>query len=328
MNDLISVIIPIYNVEPYMQKCVDSVLSQTYKNIEIILVDDGSTDSCGEICDLYADKDKRITVIHKENGGLSDARNAGIERIKGKYVTFIDSDDWVEPNYVECLYRLISENNADVSVCDFYYIDKDKRVYNSPAKDGNVFIWNRETALKMLLTSNKMVTSAWGKLYKSKYFKEGGIRYPKGKLYEDIPVTYEILLEANKIIFGNYVLYYYFIRPQSISNMAFSSKTMHAVEHLESVIPKILQQFPKLKQECDIALFCMNFSILLELDGRKENAEYENKIKYAVKKYRRTVVMSKYSTMKWRIKALTSYLGLPLSKAIFSEKTAKSKKKK
>lgn len=326
MNDLISVIVPIYNVEPYLHKCVDSILNQTYKNIEIILVDDGSTDSCGEICDSIANKDKRIIVIHKENGGLSDARNAGIEILKGKYVTFIDSDDWVEPTYVEQLYKLIAENDADLAVCDFYCIDSENHIYNSPSTDGEVFVWNREEAVSMLLSGNKMSTSAWAKLYKSKYFVEKEIRYPKGKLYEDIPVTYKILLEADKIVFGNYALYNYFIRQQSISNTGFTPRRMHAIENLESVLPQVLQQFPQLEGLCSVALFCVNFETYLTMNGEKENKEYEKKVINGIKQHRKNVVCSKCAPINWRIKALMTYMGLPLTKWMLSKRIVKGRK--
>ena len=326
MDDLITVIVPIYNVELYLRKCVDSIINQTYKNIEIILVDDGSTDSCGEICDSYADLDKRIIVIHKENGGLSDARNAGIDILKGKYVTFIDSDDWVEPNYVEQLYRLLVENDADLSVCDFYYVDSENNLYNTPATDERVFVWNREEALLMLLSGNKMNTSAWCKLYKSKFFIENKVRFPKGKLYEDIPVAYEILLEADKIVYGNYALYNYFIRPQSISSTNFSPRKMHAIEHTEAAVPQILQQFPKFDKLCAVALFQVNFNIYLILDKKDENIKYEKQLIRAIKKYRNAVIFSKNLNIKWRIKALTTYLGLPVSKALFAQRSTKRKK--
>ena len=116
-QDLISIVVPIYNVEKYLEKCINSIIIQTYKNIEIILVNDGSTDSSGKICDIYLKKDKRIKVIHKKNGGLSDARNVGIENAKGKYIAFIDSDDFIDSDFIEILYNLIIEYNADVSCC-------------------------------------------------------------------------------------------------------------------------------------------------------------------------------------------------------------------
>ena len=325
MNELISVIVPVYNVEAYLKKCVDSIINQTYKNIEIILIDDGSTDSCGEICDLCAANDERIIVIHKENGGLSDARNAGIEIHKGKYVTFVDSDDWVEPTYVEQLYRLLIENDADLSVCDFRCVYNENNSHDSPTSDQKVFVWNRKEALTMLLSGNKMSTSAWAKLYKCKYFMEKGIRYPKGRLYEDIPVTYSILLNANKIVYGCYTLYNYFIRSNSISNSSFTPQKMHVIEHMEAVTQQILKEFPQFDKLCAIALFQVNYNIYLILDYKRDNKKYKKKLIEAIKKYRNAVIISKNSNIKWRLKALTTYLGLPVSKAIFTHRIIKKR---
>ena len=145
MEDLISVVVPIYNVENYIKKCVDSILSQTYKNLEIILVDDGSPDNCPQICDEYAQKDNRIKVIHKENGGLSDARNAGIDISKGKFITFIDSDDYIEKDYVEVLYNSIKENASDMA------IGSHKAIYD------NGTILNKETGEKSVLDSKNVL---------------------------------------------------------------------------------------------------------------------------------------------------------------------------
>ena len=119
MKDLVSVIIPVYKVEKYLHRCVESILGQTYKNVEVILVDDGSPDNCGEMCDVFAKRDHRVRVIHKKNGGLSDARNAGIEIAKGKYLSFLDSDDWVHPKYIEKLYYLMMTTKSDIAACKF-----------------------------------------------------------------------------------------------------------------------------------------------------------------------------------------------------------------
>ena len=326
MSDLISVIVPIYNVEFYLRRCVDSILKQTYKNLEIILVDDGSEDSCGTICDAYARNDKRIIVIHKKNGGLSDARNAGLEIIKGKYVTFVDSDDWIEATYVERLYKLLIENNADLSSCCFYHIDENNCLYNSPATDGKIFIWNRKTALMNMLLGNKLQVSAWGKLFRSLFFTEMGFRFPVGRLFEDIPVTYSILLKANKIIYGNFALYNYFDRPQSISNMVFTPKRMHSIEHLEMILPEISHQFPDLNEQCAVALFRSAFSIYLIVDEKKENSIHKKKVVDIIKKHRNTVIVSKYSTKNWRIKAMITYMGLPITKKVFTRRIVKGKK--
>lgn len=319
MNDLISVIVPVYNVEAYLRRCIDSILAQTYVNLEIILVDDGSTDGCGAICDEYAEKDDRIKVIHKENGGLSDARNAGLNAFTGKYVTFIDSDDWIEKEFIGYLHQLIVDNNADLSVCDFNYIDEKGKLYNSPLNSGHVHVWRQEETLSMLLSGNKMETSAWAKLYKATIFTNRRFRYPLGRLFEDIPVTYGYLLESELTVFGERALYNYFYRPQSISNMRFSPKRLHATEHLEMVIPQILKKYPQMENLCKIAAFRMYFGIYLSLDGREENKEYEKTVYDAINEYRSFVILSNQTNIKWKIKAITTYFGLPLTKKLFAK---------
>ena len=319
MNDLISVIIPVYNVEAYLERCVDSVLSQTYKDLEIILVDDGSTDKSISICDAYAKKDQRIKVIHKENGGLSDARNAGLDMFNGNYVTFIDSDDWIEEDYIEYLHQLIVENQADLAVCDFNYIDEQGTLYNSPQNNGHVYIWNQKEALIKLLTGNKMETSAWAKLYKSSIFVENSIRYPYGRLFEDIPVTYVYILKSQSIVFGGRSLYNYFYRPQSISNMKFSPKRLHATEHLSMMIPQILQRYPELRKLCEIAEFRMNFGIYLTLDGRKVNEIYEKQVCDVIREKRRVVILSNKTSCKWKIKAMVTCFGITITKRLFAK---------
>ena len=135
-KDVVSVIIPIYKAEPYLKKCLDSIAAQTYKNLEIILIDDGSPDNCGRICDEYAANDPRVKVIHKQNGGMSDARNTGLDNATGEYLTFIDSDDYVSENFVDTLLNALRDNDADMSVCSFVYAAEDGRVLNSFVKNG------------------------------------------------------------------------------------------------------------------------------------------------------------------------------------------------
>ncbi len=316
-DKLITIIIPVYNVETYLPRCIESIITQTYEKLEIILVDDGSTDASGAICDNYANRDKRIIVIHKPNGGLSDARNVGIDRLKGKYVTFVDSDDWVEKNYVEYLYSLITEYKADISACDFNYIDKNKHLFNSPGNNGDISVWNRKEAISRLLTGKLPTTSASLKLYNSRFFNEDLIRFPVGKLYEDIPVAYEILLKSDKVVFGNKALYNYFFRFGSISKSDFTPKCMDALENFQSVMPKILQEFPDLSKLCSCALFLYNFGIYCKLDNRKEYVPYLNIVKNTIKQTRNSVIFSKDMSIKGRIRAMATYFGQPLTKALF-----------
>ena len=214
MQELITVIIPVYKVENYIDKCVESVLAQSYENLEIILVDDGSPDSCGEICDSYALKDSRIHVIHKENGGLSSARNAALDVMKGQWVMCVDSDDYVHTDIVKDLYDAAKRYDADISVCSHYQERGDKlsiteRIYDNEAVYGSM------EALKKLVEDEEIKNYAWGKLYRAELFD--GVRYPDGRNYEDIATTYYLFDKAKKIVKIPDYLYYYLIRDDSIS---------------------------------------------------------------------------------------------------------------
>lgn len=214
MDKLISVIVPIFNVEKYLEKSVNSIINQTYKNIEIILVDDESPDNCGKICDEYSKKDNRIKVIHKKNGGLSDARNAGVKIAEGEYILFIDSDDWIENNMIEILYKNIKRYDADISICEFQEESTEGTILKSKTENKEIKVFNREEALYELILQDNITNHAWNKLYKKKLFE--GIKYPKGKLMEDIGTTYRLFEKSNKIVYQNINLYHYIQRSTSI----------------------------------------------------------------------------------------------------------------
>lgn len=211
---LISIIIPVYKVEKYLEKCIQSLINQTYENLQIILVDDGSPDNCGKICDEYAKKDHRIEVIHKSNEGLSDARNKGIEIAKGEYIGFIDSDDYIESDMYEVLYNLLKQYNADVSICNFYTVSQGKIAIKN-AENG-IKEYNRIEILKEVLLDNNIQSYAWNKLYKKELFDE--IKYPVGKKYEDIGTTFYLLEKCNKVVVTGKPEYYYINRQDSIVN--------------------------------------------------------------------------------------------------------------
>ena len=229
---LISVIVPVYNVEPFLKKCVDSIVLQTYANLEIILIDDGSPDKCPEICDAYARKDNRIKVVHQENGGLARVRNVGIENATGDYITFIDSDDFVAPNYVDFLYKGIFENNADMSIASFS-VCKENCVNISPVEEAKYIIVTKTQCMEYYtsLRLNPFI-SAWNKLYKRDLFD--GITYPDGKLYEDAFTTYKLFEKAERIAFTSTKLYYYRVNPQSILGQSFREKHLEMIEAFRS----------------------------------------------------------------------------------------------
>lgn len=232
MNDiLVSVIVPIYNVEDYLPKCIDSIICQTYKNIEIILVDDGSPDSCGQICENYKKKDSRIKVIHKENGGLSDARNAGICRAKGSYYVFIDSDDYIHERMIETLVEGVVSTGADIAVCSFKNVKEDEIIdIHSGINTGSYKLISEDIDGLSYFYGDKYTefTVAWNKIYPASFFKE--IKYPKGKIHEDEFTTYKLLELAKKIVYIDVPLYYYVSRSSSIMGEEFSLKRLHRLD--------------------------------------------------------------------------------------------------
>lgn len=220
-KDLISIIIPIYKVENYLDGCLQSVVNQTYQNIEIILIDDGSPDNCGKLADQWALKDSRIKVIHKPNGGLSDARNVGIDQATGNYLMFIDSDDIVDIHLCEYLLKIIRENQADISIIDALHIFDQEANYKL---SGTVKVLNKTAAIQEMWYQHSFLPSAWGKLYKREIFKE--IRFTKGIIFEDIDIMHELFFRAEKIVYSDAQLYGYVHHENSITTNNFAKRDL------------------------------------------------------------------------------------------------------
>lgn len=229
--ELISVIVPIYKVEKYLEQCLDSILKQSYNNLEIILVNDGSPDNCGKICDEYAKKDNRIKVIHKENGGLSSARNAGLDIATGEYISFIDSDDCVAENFIETLYKLCIENNCDISECDFLRFENEICTNKMKINVETHTSYEMQSRLDEYEFSVRGVV-VWNKLYK-KYLYQN-IRFPVGKINEDEYTTYKVLYNCKTLICTtNQELYYYRINSNSIMGQNFNVRRLDVLLGLE-----------------------------------------------------------------------------------------------
>ena len=242
MEKCVSVIVPIYNVEPYLKRAVDSICNQTYSNLEIILVDDGSPDNCGKICDEYAALDARIKVIHKENGGLSDARNAGLDVAGGEYIAFVDSDDYIAADYVAVLLDALQKNDADVAMCSYALTsseDPDEAVFDCSdtddhTRDDSVEICDRKELLSNLYDANHRDATyfivSWNKIYKASLWD--GIRFPKGKIHEDEATTYRIYDRTKKGVYLHRPLYGYFSAPDSITRSSFNLKRLDWMDAL------------------------------------------------------------------------------------------------
>lgn len=301
MKELVSIIIPIYNVERDLKRCIESVLNQTYKNIEIILVDDGSPDNCPKICEDYKSQDSRIKVIHKKNGGLSDARNAGIEISQGKYITFIDSDDYVTEDYVEYLYKLIVKYKADMSICshDAVYINDIKR-FNT---DCNESIMNSDIALEKMLYHKNYDVSAWAKMYKMELFNE--IRYPVGRLFEDAATTYKLIDKSQRIAYGSGSKYKYIIRPDSIVTSKFNYSKLDLIISTNEMCDFIEGKYYSLQQASIRRRVYANLSTLRLMDNVAEEykAQKEEIIK-TIKKYSFQVLKDKKTPKRDKIAIL------------------------
>jgi len=211
---LISVIVPVYNVKEYVAKCLDSICGQTYRNLEIIVVDDGSTDGSGDICDAYAAKDSRIKTLHCENGGQSAARNRGLDIATGEYIAFVDSDDWIEKEMYERLQSAAEQHGADIAMCSY---SKDYPNRSKVMRDSDkTCLWSGKEAVGKLFARKRMRDYVWDKIYRRHILD--GIRFPEGKLYEDVATTYKLLMKAKMVFFMEKPYYHYLQRQGSTVN--------------------------------------------------------------------------------------------------------------
>lgn len=250
----VSVIVPVYKVEQYLDKCIKSVLEQTYQDIELILVDDGSPDDCGNICDDYAKRDSRVRVIHKENGGLSSARNAGIEIASGAYIMFVDSDDYIASNMVETLYQRMRQDDSDMVVCGSQKVDeKGNLLPNSEGIHNQNGIYTADEFYPLLFLC---FVEAWGKLYKRTAFED--IRFPVGKLHEDVFVTYKAVEKCAKISVLAEKLYYYLQRDNSIMHARYHKERLDAVEGFLEVLKFFVERnLPKAIEQVCLQIICI-----------------------------------------------------------------------
>lgn len=234
MNRLVSVIVPVFNVEQYLRECIDSIIDQTYPYIEIILVNDGSTDDSYSICNEYKEEDNRIIVVNKENGGLSSARNKGIEFARGDYISFVDSDDYIAPDMIESLVKIMDREQVEVACCNFKKFKKtsfSKNTENDAGKKTEVY--ESSQAINYLLDEKHYKCFAWNKIYKKDLFRE--IRFPEGKLYEDIITQYKIFKKAKKVAFNDKAMYYYRIREGSITKKVFDRRNYELLEPIKVI---------------------------------------------------------------------------------------------
>lgn len=244
MENLISIVVPIYNVQDYLERCIQSIVQQTYTEIEIILIDDGSTDRSAEICDKYIEKDNRIIVIHKKNGGLSDARNTGLKIAKGNYIVFVDSDDWIAKDYLKTMYDISKEYNADIVECNVLRTDGNIEYANTIKNEKVIQSYNTIEGLKLLIEDQIFHQTVWNKMYSKKVIDQ--ILFEVGKYNEDEFWTYQVFGNANKIVKTEDILYYYYQRSGSIMGQGYKLKRLDAIEAKVERQQYIDKKFPML----------------------------------------------------------------------------------
>ena len=249
MKPLVSIIVPVYNVEKYLDKCVASVVNQTYTNLEIILVDDGSPDNCPAICDAWKERDPRIKVIHQQNGGLSVARNEGLKLANGEFIGFIDSDDWIEPQMVETLLAALQETNADIAVCNYQIETEESKATSIKPESPDRKQYTPEEALTKIFKWQGFICNfVWNKLYRRTIISD--IFFPAGKLHEDVPWTAAVIGNSKTIVSIDCPLYHYLNRPDSLTrDCQYKLRRLQDErEMIEQRLEYIRVHFPKLEK--------------------------------------------------------------------------------
>ena len=255
-NPMISVIVPVYKVEAYLDKCVSSIANQTYQNLEIVLVDDGSPDNCPAMCDAWAEKDSRIKVIHKKNGGLSDARNAGMAIASGDLIGFVDCDDWISPDMYEILCRNMEKTDSDMAACGVKMVWEDGSPSRMLTRPGDCVL-NHEEAMRAIIGESWLKQPVWYKLYKTALVKD--ISFPVGKYHEDVFWSYQAVARADRVSVTDHVGYYYLQRGASIMGEGYSLKRLDALEARGQRLAFIQQSFPQLEasERTNLLFFCI-----------------------------------------------------------------------
>ncbi len=297
---LISVIVPVYKTEQYLKRCVDSILSQTYKNLEIILVDDGSPDNSGALCDELAKNDSRIRVVHKENGGLSSARNAGLDVMAGDFVGFVDSDDWIEAEMYQTLYTRMIDENAQISCCGIACTDGETVFSYFNNNQEEAFTVDKVSAMEMLLSNSKITNSVCDKLYDSKIFSK--IRMKEKILYEDMQIQPYCIDLSERVTYTSKPMYNYYFSPESILRGKYTTRHYDCVKNSEERMEFILNKYPEIAKKAESKHLSICMDVIYKSRNDSDWDELRYKLVSIVKKpVSDGVVLSKKDVLKRRL---------------------------
>lgn len=308
----VSIIVPVYNVEDYIKRCIDSLIYQTYKNIEILLVDDGSTDKSGNICDEFGKVDKRIKVIHKKNGGLSDARNIGIQESKGNYLCFIDSDDFIEKDMIEKLYNSIKKHDSDIACCAKVIEFQNKKIVKNNGKE---FCINNIQALSKILSYEQIDTSACDKMFKKQLFNN--IRFPKNRYYEDMGTIYKLFEISDKISHISDIGYHYYMRVDSITTERFSKKQFDSLYFAKEIKNDFGNKYYGLKEKAEAFYYLEMLNILVKIKKSENYFEFKNEYNRIKKEYNKNIIkIIKNNSIKIHKKIMAIFVYFKLYKIV------------
>ena len=323
-DKLVSLIIPVYNQKAFLKRCLDSVLAQTYQNLEIIIIDDGSTDGSDVICNNYANIDIRIQLIHKENGGVSSARNIGLELAKGDYVTFLDSDDYLVKNYIKDSVFLCERYDADISILNMVLVNENENKEFLDVDKNDIKIMNAQTSIEEMLYQKIYTCCVAGKLYKHEVIEN--IHFPVGKVSEDLAVCYLILDQADKVVYSNKIGYYY--RQQSSSIMHnFNSARMDALKWAKEIECFCEKKYPSIAPAARCRKFNVAVHLLLDLPDSPAYDEYRIKLLDTIKSTRTSVIINKNARFRDKCAAFLTYFGERTLKKVWKSKFAIHKEK-
>lgn len=321
----LAIVVPVYNVENYVEKCVKSLLNQTIKGYKIILVDDGSTDNSGNICDELAKNNESIIAYHKENGGLADARNYGVEKAKQEYISFVDSDDTVSEDYVEKLYYAITQGDVDIAIANYISVDDNFTHKYKKTKNDFVLIGSKDI-LKDALLCKKGSLTAWAKVFKRNLLEK--YPFPYGKLYEDMEVIYHMIREAGKVAYIDENLYFYLKRNNSIVHSKVTERHKYGLESCIRIFEDTNASAEELKDYARCRIVNQACGYLPNLVHYNDIAMFES-IAQIVRPYIKKVVVDNNAPLKLKIKAVTylfpSKVGLKYASMLFEGKKIMSK---
>ena len=316
----INIIVPIYNVESYLSKCICSLLSQTYTNIRILLIDDGSTDKSPDICDTYAKQDSRITVIHRSNGGISAARNSGLDALHDEpdesYVAFVDADDYVESDYLAFLYKLSKENDADIVQCGYYIVYSESR-YISKGKNYETVILDRKSALESLCYNGIYDVTFWNKLYKLNIFDS--LRFPESRIYEDTALAPHVVNRAKRIAVNMEPKYYYIQRYNSIANgRIFQERKYQFLEAGDELADYVSSLYPDLTKAANVKRVFVRLSTLSQMVNANYNDKKRiKKMRKVILRYAPDVLWNKKSSVRDKLGTILFLMGFPVYRIIW-----------